>query len=158
MSLSSRTLLTTAALAAAVIAPSAANAAEGFTAVTSTGDVVQLHSDTGPGLTGVHKVTGLAAGESVVGLDRAPTGELLGLTTAGNIVSVNRDTGKATAKFAAPLTTAAPADAPVPSAVAPDGAGARIIPPGRDIVVNLATGAATDGAGVTFAAGDPHAG
>ena len=63
MSLSSRTLLTTAALAAAVIAPSAANAAEGFTAVTSTGDVVQLHSDTAPGLTGIHKVTGLAAGE-----------------------------------------------------------------------------------------------
>ena len=101
MSLSSRTLLTTAALAAAVIAPSAANAAEGFTAVTSTGDVVQLHSDTGPGLTGIHKVTGLAAGESVVGLDRAPTGELLGLTSAGNIASVDRDTGKATAKFAA---------------------------------------------------------
>ena len=80
MPLSSRTLLTTAALAAAVIAPSAANAAEGFTAVTSTGDVVQLHSDSAPGLTGIHKVTGLAAGESIVGLDRTPTGELLGLT------------------------------------------------------------------------------
>ena len=92
MPLSSRTLLTTAALAAAVIAPSAANAAEGFTAVTSTGDVVALHSDTGPGLTGIHKVTRLAARESIVGLDRAPTGELLGLTSAGNIVSVDRAT------------------------------------------------------------------
>src|SRR6478609_109741 len=158
MSLSSRTLLTTAALAAAVIAPSAANAAEGFTAVTSTGDVVQLHSDTGPGLTGVHKVTGLAAGESVVGLDRAPTGALLGLTSAGNIVSVDRDTGKATAKFPAPVTTAVAADAPVTFAVAPDGASARIITPGRDVVVNLATGAVTNGPGLTFAAGDPRAG
>jgi hypothetical protein len=158
MSLSSRTLLTTAALAAAVLAPSAANAAEGFTAVTSRGDVVQLHSDTGPGLTGIHKVTGLAAGESVVGLDRAPTGALLGLTSAGNIVSVDRDTGKATAKFPAPVTTAVAADAPVTFAVAPDGASARIITPGRDVVVNLATGAVTNGPGLTFAAGDPRAG
>jgi hypothetical protein len=158
MSLSSRTLLTTAALAAAVLAPSAANAAEGFTAVTSTGDVVALHSDTGPGLTGIHKVTGLAARESIVGLDRAPTGELLGLTSAGNIVSVDRATGRATAKFPAPVTTAVAANAPVTFAVAPDGATARIITPGRDIVVNLATGAATNGPGLTFAAGDQHAG
>ena len=158
MSLSSRTLLTAAALAAAVIAPSAANAAEGFTAVTSTGDVVQLHSDTGPGLTGIHKVTGLAAGESIVGLDRTPTGELLGLTSAGNIASVDRDTGKATLKFPAPVTTAVAANAPVTFAVAPDGASARVITPGRDVVVDLATGAATSGPGLTFAAGDPHAG
>lgn len=158
MSLSSRTLLTTAALAAAVIAPSAANAAEGFTAVTSTGDIVQLHSDSAPGLTGVHKVTGLAAGESIVGLDRTPTGELLGLTSAGNIASVDRATGKATPKFSAPVTTAVAANAPVTFAVAPDGASARIITPGRDVVVNLATGAATNGPGLTFAAGDPHAG
>jgi Domain of unknown function (DUF4394) len=158
MSLSSRTLLTTAALAAAVIAPSAANAAEGFTAVTSTGDVVQLHSDSAPGLTGIHKVTGLAAGESIVGLDRTPTGELLGLTSAGSIVSVDRDTGRATAKFPAPVTTAVAPNAALTFAIAPDGASARIITPGRDIVVNLATGAATDGPGLTFAAGDPHAG
>jgi hypothetical protein len=158
MPLSSRTLLTTAALAAAVIAPSAANAAEGFTAVTSTGDVVQLHSDSAPGLTGIHKVTGLAAGESIVGLDRTPTGELLGLTSAGNIASVDRDTGKATPKFPAPVTTAVAANAPVTFAVAPDGASARIITPGRDVVINLATGVATNGPGLTFAAGDPHAG
>ena len=97
MSLSSRTLLTTAALAAAVLAPSAAQAAEGFTAVTSDGRIVQLHSDSSPGLTGIHKVTGLAAGERIVGLDRTPAGELVALTSAGNIASVDRDTGKATA-------------------------------------------------------------
>jgi hypothetical protein len=140
------------------MAPSAANAAEGFTAVTSAGDVVQLHSDSAPGVTGVHKVTGLAAGESIVGLDRTPTGELLGLTSAGNIASVNRDTGRATPKFPAPVTTAVAANAPVTFAVAPDGASARIITPGRDVVINLATGAATNGTGLTFAAGDPHAG
>jgi hypothetical protein len=158
MSVCSRTLLTTAALAAAVIAPSAAHAAEGFTAVTSAGDVVGLHSDTGPGLTAIHKVTGLAAGESIVALDRTPTGELLGLTSAGNIASLDRDTGKATPKFHAPVTVAVAASAPVTFAVAPDGAGARIITPGRDVVINLATGTATNGTGLTFAAGDPHAG
>jgi hypothetical protein len=157
MSLSSRTLLTAAALAAAVIAPSAANAAEGFTAVTSTGDIVALHSDTGPGETGIHKVTGLAAGERIVGLDRAPSGELLGLTSAGRIASVDRATGKATPKFAAPVTAAVDPNAALTFAVAPDGATARIITAGRDVVVNLATGAATAGKGLTFAAGDPHA-
>ena len=158
MPLSSRTLLTTAALAAAVIAPSAAHAAEGFTAVTSTGDVVQLHSDTGPGLTAIHKVTGLAAGESIVGLDRTPTGELLGLTSAGNIASVDRATGKATVKFPAPVTAAVDPNAALTFAVAPDGASARIITAGRDVSIDLATGAATNGPGLTFAAGDAHAG
>ena len=132
-----RTLLTTAALAAAVLAPSAANAAEGFIAVTSRGDVVQCTA-TRFRADGVDKVTGLAAGQSVVGLDRAPTGALLGLTSAGNIVSVDRDTGKATAS-SPPVTTAVAADALVTFAVAPDGASARIITPGRDVVVNLAT-------------------
>jgi hypothetical protein len=158
MSLSSRTLLTTAALAAAVIAPSAANAAEGFTAVTSTDQIVQLHSDSGPGMTGIHKVTGLAAGEHVVGLDRAPSGQLLALTSAGNIASVDRDTGRATVKFPAPVTAAVDPNAALTFAVAPDGATARIITAGRDVTVNLTTGAATAGKGLTFGAGDPHAG
>jgi Domain of unknown function (DUF4394) len=158
MSLSSRTLLTTAALAAAVIAPSAAHAAEGFTAITSAGQIAQLHSDSSPGLSGIHKVTGLAAGERVVGLDRAPSGELLALTSAGNIASVNRDTGRATAKFAAPVTPAVDPNAPLTFAVAPDGASARIITAGRDVTINLANGTATAGSGLSFAPGDPNAG
>jgi hypothetical protein len=157
MSLSSRTLLTAAALAVAAIAPSAANAAEGFTAVTSTDQIVQLHSDTGPGMTGIHKVRGLAAGEHIVGLDRAPSGELLALTSAGRIASVDRATGRATPKFAAAVTAAVDPNAALTFAVAPDGATARIITAGRDVVVNLTTGAATAGKGLTFAAGDPHA-
>jgi hypothetical protein len=119
MSPSSRTLLTTAALGAALLVPSAANAAEGFTAVTSAGQIIQLHSDTGPGETAIHKVTGLAAGERIVGLDRAPSGELLALTSAGNIASVDRDTGKATVKFPAPVTAAVDPNAALTFAVAP---------------------------------------
>jgi len=158
MSLSSRTLLTTAALAVAVIAPSAANAAEGFTAVTSDGQIAQLHSDTSPGLSGLHKVTGLAAGERIVGLDRAPSGELLALTSAGNIASVDRDTGKATAKFAAPVTAPVDPNAALTFAVAPDGKSARIITAGRDVSIDLATGAATAGPGLSFGPGDANAG
>jgi len=158
MSLSSRTLLATAALGAALFAPSAANAAEGFTGVTSAGQIVELHSDSSPGLSGIHKVTGLAAGERVVGLDRAPSGELLALTSAGNIASVDRATGKATPRFAAPVTAAVDPNAALTFAVAPDGASARIITAGRDVTINLTTGAATNGPGLTFAAGDAHAG
>lgn len=158
MSLSSRTLLTAAALAAAVIAPSAANAAEGFTAVTSGDQIVRLQSDTGPGLKGVHHVSGLAAGEHIVGLDRAPSGDLLALTSAGRVASVDRATGRATVKFPAPVTAAVDPNAALTFAVAPDGATARIITAGRDVIVNLTTGAATNGPGLSFAPGDAHAG
>ena len=158
MSLYSRTLLTTAALGAALLAPSAANAAEGFTAVTSDGRLAQFHSDSAPGLLGIHKVTGLAAGERVAGLDRAPSGELLALTSAGRIASVDRDTGQATPRFPAPVTAAVDPNAALTFAVAPDGASARIITAGRDVSIDLATGAATAGAGLTFAPGDAHAG
>ncbi len=158
MSLSSRTLLTTAALAAAVIAPSAAHAAEGFTAVTSTGEVAHFHSDSRPGLIGPVEVTGLASGERIVGLDRAPSHELLALTSAGRIVVLDDRTGKATPKFAAAVTAAVDPNAALTFAVAPDGASARIITAGRDVSINLTTGAATTGTGLTFAPGDVNAG
>ena len=57
-----RTLLTTAALGASVIVPSAAQAAEGFTGVTSGGNVVHFQTDTIPGLSPKPvNVTGLAS-------------------------------------------------------------------------------------------------
>jgi hypothetical protein len=155
----SRTLLTTAVLGAAVLVPSAAHAAQGFTAVTVDGKVTHLQSDAIPGLKPVPiAITGLASGERVVGLDRAPSGELLALTSAGRIDALDAATGKATAKFSAPVTAAVDPNAALTFAVAPDGASARIITAGRDVTVNLATGAATNGAGLTFAAGDAHAG
>jgi hypothetical protein len=155
----SRTLLTVAALGAAAIAPSAAQAAEGFTAVTSDARVAHFHSDTRPGLSPKPvKVTGLAAGERIVGLDRAPSGGLLALTSAGRIAVLDGNTGKATPKFPAPVTGPVDPSAPLTFAVAPDGASARIITAGRDVTINLATGAAAAGAGLTFVAGDAHAG
>jgi hypothetical protein len=154
-----RTLLTAAALGAAILVPSAAHAAEGFTAVTADGDVSHLHSDSLPALNPVPiKVTGLAAGERIVGLDRAPSGELLALTSTGKIDSLDASTGKATAKFAGAVTAPVDPNAALTFAVAPGGASARIITAGRDVTINLATGVATAGPGLSFAPGDPHAG
>jgi Domain of unknown function (DUF4394) len=155
---SPQTLLATAALGALLV-PSAAQAAEGFTAVTVDGRVTHLQSDALPGLKPVPiKVTGLAAGERIVGLDRTPSGELLALTSAGKIDALDAATGKATAKFAAAVTAPVDPNGALTFAVAPDGASARIITSGRDVSINLANGAATPGSGLTFAAGDPHAG
>jgi hypothetical protein len=156
---SPRTLITTAALGAALVAPGAAHAAEGFTVVTSGGNVTHLQSDAIPSEKPVPiKVTGLAAGERIVGMDRAPSGELLALTSAGRIDALNAATGKATPKFANPVTAAVDRNAALTFAVAPDGASARIITQGRDVTVNLATGVAVNGTGLTFAPGDAHAG
>jgi hypothetical protein len=154
----SRTLLTAAALAAAAIAPSAAHAAEGFTAVTSGGSVTHFQSDSLPGVSKPVKITGLVSGERVVGLDRTTSGELLALTSTGRIDDLDARTGKVTPKFAAAVTSAIAPSAPLTFAVARDGSTARIISPGRDITVNLANGAATNDAPLSFVAGDAHAG
>jgi hypothetical protein len=155
----SKALLTAVALGAAVLAPSAAHAAEGFTGVTAGGNVVQFQSDSAQGVRHTPKqVTGLAAGETIVGLDRAPSGERLALTSAGNIASLDAATAKAVVKFPAPVTGPVDPNAAVTFAVAPNGATARILTAGRDVTVDLATGKTTAGAGLTFAAGDHHAG
>jgi hypothetical protein len=155
----SRTLLTTAAIGAAALLPSAAHAAERFTGVTTDGRLVHFQSDSIPALNPAPvKVTGLASGERVVGLDRAPTGELLALTSAGNIDALDATTGKATARFSAPVTGSVDPNAALTFAVAPDGKTARIITAGRDDVVDLAAGVAKPAGGLTFAPGDHHAG
>jgi hypothetical protein len=140
----SRLLLLAAALAAAALAPAAADAAEGFSAVTSDGRLAFIHSDSAAGTRNHPKaIGGLGSGERVVGLDLAPSGKLLALTSAGRIASIDRATAKTTPQFARPVTAPIDPDAPLTFAVAPDGAGARIITTGRDVVVDLSTGAAT---------------
>jgi hypothetical protein len=157
--LSSRPLLTSAALAAALIAPAAAHGAEGFTGVTSTGQVATFQSDAIPGITHFAKLTGLAAGEQVVALDRAPGDVVLGLTSAGAIVTLDPASGKATQKYGAPVTAAVDPASAVTFAVAPDGATARIVTGDRDVTVALATGVATPTApALAFAPGDANAG
>jgi hypothetical protein len=158
---SSRKLLTATALGAALAAPSAAHAAEGFTGVTSAGQVAVFQSDSLPGVRSLVDVSGLGAGERVVGLDRAPDGALLALTSAGNVATLDAATGKATVKYDHPVTAAIDPAATVALtfAVSPDGVTARIIVAGRDETVTLAGGAtvATIPA-LAFAPGDANAG
>jgi hypothetical protein len=157
---SSRSLVTAAALAAALLAPSAAHAAEGFTATTTGGQVAVFQSDSLPGVKSLVDVSGLRAGERVVGLDRAPDGALLALTSAGRLATLDAATGKATIKYDHAVTAAIdPLAGALSFAVAPDGATARIIVAGRDETVTLATGAtAATSPALAFAAGDPNAG
>ena len=141
MSLSSRTLLTTAALAAAVIAPSAANAAEGFTAVTSTGDVVQLHSDTASRADRRPQGHGPRRRRE----HRRPRPRADGRAARPHLGRQHR-LGRPRHRQGdgeVPRAPSRPPSPPTPRvtfAVAPDGASARIITPGRDVVVNLADG------------------
>jgi hypothetical protein len=157
---SSRSLLTAAALGAALVTPSAAHAAEGFTGVTTAGQVAVFQSDSLPGVKSLVAVSGLGAGEQVVGLDRAPDGALLALTSAGNLATLDPATGKATMKYGHPVTAAIdPLAGALTFAVAPDGATARIIVAGRDETVTLATGAtAATSPALAFAVGDANAG
>ncbi len=82
-----------------------------------------------------------------------PSRELRALTSAGRIASLDAAAGQATLKFPAPVIGAVDPDAALTFAVAADGATARIITAGRDVTVDLKTGAATAGSGLTFAAG-----
>jgi hypothetical protein len=109
-------------------------------------ELVRVHASRSPKPV---KVAGLAAGERVVGLDRAPSGEVLALTSAGRIAVLDATTGKATPKLAAPVTGPVDPNAALTFAVTPDGTSARIITAGRDVTVNLTTGAATAGTGLT---------
>src|SRR5215211_3720148 len=122
-----RTLLTTAALGAAVLVPSTAQAAEGFTGVTTDGRVAHLQTDTLPGLNPAPvKVTGLASGERVVGLDRTPSGELhepdgrlIGIDGAQGAIAAQTAAGSPTGSTLAGLPFKA--REPIRTTVASDG-------------------------------------
>ncbi|HEY4094128.1 MAG TPA: DUF4394 domain-containing protein [Baekduia sp.] len=155
----SRSLLTSAAVGAALTAPSAAHAAQEFTGVTSAGQVATFQSDAVPGLKSLVDVSGLGSGEHVVGLDRAPDGQLLALTSLGNVATLDAASGKTTMKYPAPVTAAIDSSGPATFAVSPDGATAQIIAPGRDETLTLATGAvAASAPALAFAPGDVNAG
>src|SRR3954469_25398924 len=135
-------------LVAAVVAslalavPAAAGAADSFVGVTDGTKLVQFHSDTLPGLSTPVAIGGLPAGEQVLALDRAPSGDVLAVSTAGTLSALDADRARVTRRVAS-LAGPIPAEAPTTLAVAADGATARVLPPGRDVVVDLAAGAVT---------------
>jgi hypothetical protein len=151
-----------AALAVALLAPGAAHAgqsshdAQGFVGVTDSGRVVRFADRTLPGISTPVAVSGLRAGDAIVALDRAPSGELLALGRSSAIYTLDADTGRATMKLA-PFSGSIDPSAPVTFSIAPDATTARVIGPGLDESVSLATGAATPAPPPAYAAGDPHA-
>jgi hypothetical protein len=155
----SRSLITSAAVGAVLIAPSAAHAAQGFTGVTSAGQITTFQSDSAPGIESSVPILIPLAGERVVGMDRAPHGELWVLTSGGYVGTISAKTGHVFLPVRTSATGPIDPDGPLSFAVAPDGVTARIITPGRDVTVVLATGQAVSNApALGFAPGDPNAG
>src|SRR5688572_30485329 len=70
--------------------------------VTPAGNLVRFDRSTPANVTSIGAITGLAGGESVVGLDFRPfTGQLYAVTSANRLHTVNPSTGAATAVGAA---------------------------------------------------------
>jgi hypothetical protein len=132
-----------AALPACAVARAAQSShdAQGFVGVTDTGRLVRFSDRTLPGLSRPVAVSGLRAGDAIVALDRAPSGELLALGRSSAIYALDPSTGRATEKLA-PFAGPIDPGAPVTFSIAPDGETALVIAPGVDENVSLAGGAA----------------
>ena len=151
-------LTTTATLGLALAVPTAAQAAESFVGVTAGTKLVSFTSDTLPATSAPKAISGLAAGEQLVALDRTPAGALVGLGSNGTLYAV--DAAKAAATVLATTSLGAiPAGEAATFAVSADGASARVIAAGRDRDVALPSGQVTrDAAAVPYAAGDAGSG
>lgn len=113
-------------LAAALPAPALAHAAQsshdaqGFVGVTDTGRVVRFSDRTLPAISTPVAVSGLRAGDAIIALDRAPSGELLALGRSSAIYTLDPRTGRASQRLA-PFTGSIDPSAPVTFSVAPTG-------------------------------------
>jgi uncharacterized protein DUF4394 len=146
-----------AAVAAALVAPAAAQAAQGFVGVTDHDQVVRLADQTLPGVSTPVTVRGLRQGDAIIALDRAPSGALLALGRSSAIYTLHTKAARVTEKLP-PFTGSIDADGPVTFAVAADGRTVRVIARGLDAVVDLANGAVVPSPPLAYAPGDPHAG
>ncbi|MCW2984371.1 MAG: hypothetical protein JWR63_1941 [Conexibacter sp.] len=135
-------LLAAAVAGLTLAVPAAAQAADGFVAVTHGDQLVTLHSDTIPGLSEAASIAGLPTGERLVALDAQPSGELLALGAGGTLYGLDAPQHRVTRTIAA-LGAVVPAGSPVTLSVAADGRTARVIATGRDKTVDLATGQVT---------------
>src|SRR5262245_5016444 len=147
------------AVAQLVLVPGGA-LAEPLTGLTSTGSLVTFDSST-PGTIGTSvAITGLAGGETILGIDRRPANGLLyGLGSTSRLYTLNTTTGLATSVGASPFSPALTGTAfgfdfnPVPDrirVVSTDTSNVRLNP-------NDGTVAGTDTA-LSYAAGDSGAG
>jgi hypothetical protein len=94
------------ALGSLALAPGRAEA-ESLTGLTSTGDLVRFDSATPETIASSVAVTGLQAGETLLGIDRRPANGLLyGLGSTSRIYELNTTTGVATPVGATPFAPA----------------------------------------------------
>ena len=98
-----RCLMLTAGMTLAVFGMSARASADTLWGVTSTGELITFDSAT-PGTVTTVAITGLQAGETLLGIDQRPaTGQLYGLGSTNRLYLINPATGVATAVSAAPF-------------------------------------------------------
>ena len=160
-----KTLLSLSAAAAVAFAITAQ--AEPITALTSGNRLITFDSAAPGTATDTVTITGLQAGETLVGIDFRPaTGSLYAFGNTGRIYSINADTGEATLSS----TTAADAgDSTAPfTAVTGTNFGVDFNPvPDRlrvtsdqdqNLRINVATGATTTDGTLAYRAGDANAG
>jgi hypothetical protein len=134
------------AMLSVLVAPSAAQAAEGFVGVTERGSIVRFTDESPYSLTTPKRATGLAPGERLVALGRGQRG-VVAVGSSARLYALDPVTAQAT-----------PIGSPFPQglrgsrfsiAAAPNSDRARLLSDvGQDLVVDLLTGATQDGPGL----------
>jgi hypothetical protein len=138
-------------LAGAAAAP-AAHAAEGFVGITTSGSSVRFTSQAPTAFTRPARVRGLDPGERILALAGSPSG----LVAVGSTARLYRldDAGVRARRVGAPFATGLRGTA-FSLAVEPGGARARMFSDvGQDVLIDLATGAATPGPGLRLTTGE----
>ena len=134
------------AVLALLVLPASAGAYEGFVGVTERGSLVRFTSQNVFALSTPKPVTGLVAGERLVALGRGARG-VVGVGSSARLYAVDPATARATA--IGPTFAQGLRGSRFSLAVAPKGDRARLLSDvGQDLVVDLATGATTDGPGL----------
>ncbi len=134
------------ALMAVLGVPVSAQAAEGFVGVTERGSVVRFTSQSPYSLTTPKRPAGLAPGERIVALGRGERG-VVAVGSSARLYALDPRTAKATA--IGPWFPQGLRGARFSLAAAPNSDRARLLSDvGQDLVVDLQTGATSDGPGL----------
>ena len=134
------------ALMALLALPVSAHAAEGFVGVTERGSVVRFTSETPLSLTKPKRPTGMAPGERIVALGQGQRG-VVAVGSSARLYALDPVTARATA--IGPPFPQGLRGSRFSLAAAPNTDQARLLSDvGQDLVVDLQTGATTDGPGL----------
>jgi hypothetical protein len=137
-------------VALVLAAPSVAHAAQGFVGVTNRGQVVRLSDQTLPGVSTPVRLSGLRSLDSLVAVDRAPSGALLALGRSSAIYTLDAVRGRVRQTLP-PFTAAIHGEGPLTFTVAAGGST-------RDRSGRRRGGGSRDGCGVAGGPADVRAG